>query len=166
MLSVFWDSQGVLLAHFKKLRDSIHRKHPSQLARGILLHHDNVRPHTGQATQERIQEPQWERLEHLPYSPDLAASDFHLFGPLKKSPWWQMFCWWQRGWNGGAEVAETTVKRLLCCEFQHTGKAMGQVYQCWWRICRKINVFPGLNITCLAFYIHLWCIYWLFIVIK
>jgi hypothetical protein len=19
---------------------------------------------------------------------------------------------------------------------------MGQVYQCWWRICRKINVFP------------------------
>jgi hypothetical protein len=26
---------------------------------------------------------QWELLEHLPYSPDLAPSDFHLFGPLK-----------------------------------------------------------------------------------
>jgi hypothetical protein len=26
--------------------------------------------------------------------------------------------------------------------FQCTGKAMGQVYQCWWRICREINVFP------------------------
>jgi hypothetical protein len=22
-----------------------------------------------------------------------------------------------------------------------TGKAMGQVYQCWWRICREINAF-------------------------
>jgi hypothetical protein len=31
----------------------------------------------------------------------------------------------------GAEVAETTVKRLLCCGFQHTGKAMEQVYRCW-----------------------------------
>jgi hypothetical protein len=30
----------------------------------------------------------------------------------------------------GAEVADTTVERLLCCGFQRTGKAMGQVYQC------------------------------------
>jgi hypothetical protein len=29
-----------------------------------------------------------------------------------------------------AEVAETTVKRLLCCGFRRTGKAMGQVYRC------------------------------------
>jgi hypothetical protein len=41
----------------------------------------------------------------------------------------------------GAEVAETTVKRHLCCGFRRTGKAMGQVYQCWWRICREINAF-------------------------
>jgi hypothetical protein len=26
----------------------------------------------------------WEVLNHPPYSPDLAPSDFHLFGPLKK----------------------------------------------------------------------------------
>jgi hypothetical protein len=39
------------------------------------------------------------------------------------------------------EVAETTVKRLLCCEFLFIIKAMGQVYQCWWRICREVNVF-------------------------
>jgi hypothetical protein len=38
-------------------------------------------------------------------------------------------------------VAETTVKKLLCCGFRRTGKAMGQVYQCWWRICREIKVF-------------------------
>jgi hypothetical protein len=50
-------------------------------------------------------------------------------------------------------VAETTVKIILCCGFRHTGKAMGQVYQCWWRICIGIDVFPGSNITCFIFYI-------------
>jgi hypothetical protein len=40
----------------------------------------------------------------------------------------------------GAEVAETTITRLLVCGFRRTGKAMEQVYRCWWRICREINV--------------------------
>jgi hypothetical protein len=39
------------------------------------------------------------------------------------------------------EVAETTVKRLQCCGFRRTGKAIGQVYRCWLKICREINVF-------------------------
>jgi hypothetical protein len=43
--------------------------------------------------------------------------------------------------NRGAEVAKTTVKILLCCGFRCTGKVMGQMYQCWWNICREINVF-------------------------
>jgi hypothetical protein len=50
----------------------------------------------------------------------LAPSDFHPFGPLKK-PWWQTSRWWRRG---ETEVAETTVKRLRCCGFRPTGKAM------------------------------------------
>jgi histone-lysine N-methyltransferase SETMAR len=92
---VFWNSQGVLLAHFQKrgenvnsksycevllkLWHAIHRKYPCQLVRGILLHHNNARPHTGQAIQENIQELQWELPKHQPYSPDLDPSDFHLF---------------------------------------------------------------------------------------
>jgi histone-lysine N-methyltransferase SETMAR len=99
MLTVFCDSRGVLLAHFQKcsedvnsalycevllkLQDANHRKRPGQLARGVLLQHDNAKPHTARATQDRIQELQWELLEYLPYIPDLAPSDFHLFGPLR-----------------------------------------------------------------------------------
>jgi hypothetical protein len=30
-----------------------------------------------------MQEQQWDFLEHPPYSPNLAPSNFHLFGPLK-----------------------------------------------------------------------------------
>jgi hypothetical protein len=56
--------------------------------------------------------------------------------------WWQTFRWWRRVWNGGAEVAEITVKKLLCCRFRRTGKVMGQVYQYWWWMCREVNVFP------------------------
>jgi histone-lysine N-methyltransferase SETMAR len=97
ILTVFWDFQGVLLANFQKrgknvnsasycvvllkLQDAIHRKLIGQLVRRVLLHHDNSRPHTARTTQNRIQELQWELLEHLSYSLDLAPSDFHLFGP-------------------------------------------------------------------------------------
>jgi hypothetical protein len=42
----------------------------------------------------------------------------------------------------GEEVAETTVKGLLCCGFRRIGKAMKHVYQCWWRICRHMFL-PG-----------------------
>jgi hypothetical protein len=38
-------------------------------------------------------------------------------------------------------VAETTLERHLYCGFRRTGKAMGQVYQCWCRVCREINDF-------------------------
>jgi hypothetical protein len=63
----------------------------------------------------------------------------------------------------GAKVNETTLKRLLCCGFRRTGKAIGQVYQCWWRICRGINAFffQVRILTCFKFYIYLWPIYWL-----
>jgi hypothetical protein len=121
------------------------------------------RPHASQTT-ESYQELQWQLLEHPPYSPDLSPSDFHLFFPLRKSPWWQTFRWWRRDWNKGAKVEQTTVKRLLRCRFRCTGEAMRQVYQCWWKICRELNVSPGSNITCLTFYIHLWPIYWLSLV--
>jgi hypothetical protein len=36
----------------------------------------------------------------------------------------------------------TTFKRLLCCGFRRTRKSMRQVYQCRWKVCREINVFP------------------------
>jgi hypothetical protein len=64
MLAVFLGSQGVLLASCQKhsenmnsasycevllkLQNAVCRKRPGQQARGVLLHHDNARPHTAQ----------------------------------------------------------------------------------------------------------------------
>jgi hypothetical protein len=48
----------------------------------------------------------------------------------------------------GAEVAETTVKKkLICWGFRRTDKTMGQVYQCWLRICGEVNVFSQVRIS-------------------
>jgi hypothetical protein len=52
-------------------------------------------------------------------------------------------------------VAETTVKGLLCCGFRRTDKAMGQVYQCWWRVCREIKVFFQVRISHISHFISI-----------
>jgi len=49
----------------------------------VLIQHDNARPHTSLRNQEAITKFGWTVLPHPPYSPDLAPSVFHLFGPLK-----------------------------------------------------------------------------------
>jgi len=48
-----------------------------------LIQHDNARRHTSLRTQEAIAKFGWNVLPHPPHSPDLAPSDFHLFGPLR-----------------------------------------------------------------------------------
>ena len=51
----------------------------------VVLLHDNARPHKAHLTINTIWQLNWEVLEHPTYSPDLAPSDFHLFGPLKNA---------------------------------------------------------------------------------
>jgi histone-lysine N-methyltransferase SETMAR len=53
------------------------------LSRGVVMLHDNVRPHTVATTQDLIATFGWEEFDHLPYSPDLAQSDIHVFLHLK-----------------------------------------------------------------------------------
>ena len=100
MITVFWDSKGILLMDvlpagatvnaarycdtLDKLRDALRRKRPGQLSKGVILQHDNATPHTAKFTQDWIKRFNWETLPHPPHSPDLAPSDFHLFGPLKR----------------------------------------------------------------------------------
>jgi len=53
-----------------------------------FIHQDNgFSPHSSCQCQtlEKIEEMGWELLPHLPFSLDLAPSDFHLSGPLKES---------------------------------------------------------------------------------
>jgi len=66
-------------------QSAVSRKRPSLLKKGVILQHDNAPPHRARQTVDKIEELDWELLQNPPYSPDLAPSDFHLFGPLKES---------------------------------------------------------------------------------
>jgi len=44
----------------------------------IILLHDNARPHVA-AVKTYLETLKWEVPPHLPYSPDIAPSDYHLF---------------------------------------------------------------------------------------
>lgn len=101
MASVFWDSEGVLMIDYlergktvtgiyyaeliRKLRAVIKEKRRGKLRQGVLLHQDNAPAHTSAVAKAAIGECGFELLQHPPYSPDLAPSDFHLFRFLKES---------------------------------------------------------------------------------
>ena len=100
MASVFWDENGVILIDYleknstinktrycqtlDKLKRAINRKRPELREYRIIIHQDNARPHTALQTMEKIAKLGWTIMPHPPYSPDLAASDFFLFGHLKR----------------------------------------------------------------------------------
>jgi histone-lysine N-methyltransferase SETMAR len=66
-----------------KLKPDIRSKRRGLLSQTLLLHHDNARPHAAAATIETIQKLNFELLPRPSYSPDLAPSDYRLFGLLK-----------------------------------------------------------------------------------
>ncbi|XP_044264614.1 histone-lysine N-methyltransferase SETMAR-like [Tribolium madens] len=67
-----------------KLRDNIREKLRGKLTRGVRLLHDNAPVHTAGVTQAAILDCGFQQIDHPPYSPDMAPSDYYLFGYLKK----------------------------------------------------------------------------------
>jgi hypothetical protein len=61
------------------LHPAIKSKRRGFLSTGVLLQRDNARPHTARSTVATMQDLSFECL------PDLAPSDFHIFGPLKEA---------------------------------------------------------------------------------
>ena len=51
----------------------------------IIFHQDDVRPHVSLMTRQKLLQLDLEDLTHLPYLPDIALSDFHLFCFLQDS---------------------------------------------------------------------------------
>ncbi|GFU03186.1 histone-lysine N-methyltransferase SETMAR [Trichonephila clavipes] len=78
------DSRGAYYASLlDKLKVELEEKQPHLQKKKILFHQDNALSHTSAATMAKIHELRFELLDHPPYSPDLASSDFFLFPHLK-----------------------------------------------------------------------------------
>ena len=60
------------------------RRGEGRSQRGVLFLHKNAPGHRALATQKKMAYLGFQCLDHPPYSPDLAPSDYHLFPGLKK----------------------------------------------------------------------------------
>jgi histone-lysine N-methyltransferase SETMAR len=99
LLTVVWSFRGIELVNFlprkqkfdkeyfstivlEEFSEVIQKRRPKKGTKGLMLHLDNARPHL---INEEFEKRGIIRLPHPPYSPDLAPSDFFLFGYLKKA---------------------------------------------------------------------------------
>jgi len=106
--TIFWDPKGVLYVDFLTEHRTINAEYYSALLEGPVkttirnkrrraqtsesFLQDNARPNVAACTMDTIQKLKWNVPPHPPYSPDLAPSDYHLFGPLKGHLGGTRFC--------------------------------------------------------------------------
>ena len=64
--------------------DTLKEKRRGNFTKGVLFLHDNAPAHRTLATQKKLAYLGFQCLDHPPYSPYLAPSDYHLFPGLKK----------------------------------------------------------------------------------
>ena len=84
---MFPPKQTINAAYYPSLLHTVNYKRPSVRPGKSHKHsrflQDNARVHTAKVSMAKLHELKWQLLLHPAYSPDLASSDFHLFGPLK-----------------------------------------------------------------------------------
>ena len=99
LASIFRDQDGILLIGYLpkgqtinadyyssplvQLKDILNEKRRGKFTKVVLFLHDNAPAHWVLATQKKLAYLDFHCLDHLPYSPDLAQSDYHLFAGLK-----------------------------------------------------------------------------------
>jgi histone-lysine N-methyltransferase SETMAR len=122
----------------QKLRQAIRRKRVGMLTRGVKLLHGNATPYTAGKTRETIEKMGWEIIEHPPHSPDLAHSDFHLFGKLKERLSGKRFA-------SDQEVENETRNWLTNLDANFYAEGILKLVSCWdvfetvWRLCGEIS---------------------------
>jgi transposase len=75
---------GVLLISAGAIEGLLKENRHGKFTKEVLFLHDNVPAHWTLATQKKLAYLGFHSLDHPPYSPDLAPSDYHLFLGLKK----------------------------------------------------------------------------------
>jgi len=100
LASIFWDQDGILLINYLpksqainaeyyssllvQLKDILNEKRRAKITNGVLFLYDNGPAHRALTTQKKLAYMGFQCLDHPPYSPDLAPSNYHLFPGLKK----------------------------------------------------------------------------------
>lgn len=101
MATIFWDVEGILMIDYlpknttmnaeyyanllDQLRKKIKEDRRGKLSKGVLILHDNAPAHTAFKARSSLTKNGFTEINHPPYSPDLAPSDYFLFKNLKKN---------------------------------------------------------------------------------
>jgi len=100
LASIFWDQDSILLTDYLpkgqtinaeyyssllvQLKDIFKEKCCRKVTNGVLFLHDNALAHWALTTQKKLAYLGFQCLDHRPYSPDMAQSDYDLFPGLKE----------------------------------------------------------------------------------
>jgi len=100
LASIVWNQDGILHIDYLpkrqtinaeyhssllvQVKDNLKEKRRGKVTKWVLFLHDNAPAHRALATQQKLANLGFQCLDHPPYSPDLAPSDYHLFHGLKK----------------------------------------------------------------------------------
>ena len=84
LASIFCYQRRVLLSLLLHFKDIVEEKCRGNFTKFVLTLHENAPAHRALATQKKMDYQDFQCLDHPPYSPDLALSDYHLFPGLKK----------------------------------------------------------------------------------
>ena len=100
LLSVYWNPNGFLLIDALPKGSKFNADYyinnilipltengtlyPDTNGRRLNLHVDNARPHTAKKSTQTMEYLGLKKVPHPPYSPDIAPSDFFLFGYVKE----------------------------------------------------------------------------------
>jgi histone-lysine N-methyltransferase SETMAR len=79
-----YNSQFFIETVLPSIEMKLSQRRPRLRATGAHLHMDNAKPHRSKKSIEKAGEMGFVLVPHPPYSPDIAPSDFFLFGYLKE----------------------------------------------------------------------------------
>jgi histone-lysine N-methyltransferase SETMAR len=76
-------NQHCYLEILARLREAVHQRRPELWPNAWISYHDNALTHNALSVREFLAKKSIMKLDHPPYSPDLAPCDFWLFPKLK-----------------------------------------------------------------------------------
>ena len=78
------DHKKYLTSCLKPLVSTLNKRRPISGTKNLKFHHDNARPHVHKSVITYLKSKEFIIMDHPPYSPDLAPSDFWLFDYIKQ----------------------------------------------------------------------------------
>lgn len=149
MLTVFWNPSGFLVVDFLPegqkynseyfidnilipLRSEIDKKLKKKTQSKFYLHLDNCKVHTSKITSEKIKELDLIKVPHPPYSPDIAPSDFYLFGDMKRKLQGKSF--------DDPQDLKESILRIIS---KISPEILNNVFKEWLKRCRSLSESDG-----------------------